>query len=291
MSPPPVAPARPVPPSDSKAAEQSAVPERPPVAPARPPYRAPDSGTSEQSAVAGEPASGSQAWWKSAPEGYPPTPPKVAPAAPRGSSKSLWDDDDLAKKLIASRPTPAAEPEALEDEPERRWGVWIGGAAAALVVIVVVVLVIVFASRGSDTDAPVAGPPPSTNPTTSAMNCPASTTGGVIIGNGAGDTDSGAGAIMGFQHAFFVDRSGAKVRSFVAPDSDRVPPAESIQQAIDTDIPQGTRFCLRIEQLAPDRFTTELTSFRPDGGTTLYRQLVTTVNQGGKNLVWGIVAI
>ncbi|MCM6777771.1 hypothetical protein NDR87_30230 [Nocardia sp. CDC159] len=248
------------------------------------PYRAPDS----TPAPAEGRGPGTDTWWKSAPEGYPPTPPKSA-QAPARSSGSLWDDDELAKKLVAARPTPT-EPEPSPEEPERKTGLLVGGLAAALAVIVAVVLVIVFVNRGRDEDDPQPGPT-AAPPTTSATNCPASSSGNVTIGNGPGNTDSGAGAILGFQHAYYVDRSGEKVRSFVAPDSDRVPAADSLQQVIDTNIPQGTRFCLRTEQLAADRYTVELSEFRPDGTRTLYRQLVTTVNQGGRNLVWGIVPL
>ncbi|MFI5777369.1 hypothetical protein [Nocardia sp. NPDC051570] len=280
-----------------------------PPAPQPPQYRAPDSSTPlppspapEQRRPPGRPSDTaaedripeSEAWWQSTQSGYPPTPPKQSQAAARpstgsGSTGSLWDDDELARKLVASRPTPA-EPEAPE-RAERGRGPIIIGAVAALAVIVAVVLVIVFVSRGHGKDETVVQGPPASNTATSAMNCPAGSTGNVTTGNGVGDTDSGAGAILGFQHAFYVDRNGAKVRTFVAPDTDRVPAADDIQHAIDANIPQGTRFCLRIEQLASDRYTTELTEFRPDGGKTLYRQLVTTVNQGGKNLVWGIVSI
>ncbi len=275
-----------------------------PPAPAPPPYRAPESPVPPrvpeppvQRAPASEPADergrDSETWWKSTSDGYPPVPPKQsqAPARPSSgsvSSGSLWDDDELAKKLVAQRPAPA-ELETAE-RAERGRGPIIVGVAAALAAIIAIVLVIVFVNRGNEPDGGVVAGP-SSNTVTSAMNCPASSQNNITTGNGAGDTDTGAGAILGFQHAFYADRNGAKVRTFVAPDTDRVPSADEIQQAIDQKIPSGTRFCLRIEQLAADRFTTELTEFRPDGGKTVYRQLVTTVNQGGKNLVWGIVSI
>ena len=102
-------------------------------------------------------------------------------------------------------------------------------------------------------------------------------------GNGAGGTGSGPEAILGFQHAYYVDRSGEKARSFVAPDG-AVLQAPQIQDGINT-VPAGSTHCLAITSTGGDRYTVQLTERRPDGTTTVYKQVVTTVARDGKTLI------
>ncbi|WP_067544108.1 hypothetical protein [Nocardia crassostreae] len=127
-----------------------------------------------------------------------------------------------------------------------------------------------------------------TAPTAAALSCPTKREGNLTIGNGEGSTGSGADAILGFQHAFYADRSGEKARTFVAPDAANVSPAEVIQQAINDVIPVGTTYCLRIVEVAPAIYDADLTEHRPDCTTTVYRQHITTVNRDGKNLIFAI---
>ena len=242
-------------------------------------------------------------WWRADDSGFPPSPPRETTGSlwdddelakkltvPRGGAEqksgsgSLWDDDELAKKLAPSRPLGQPQPEA---RPDRNIPVILAGAAGAVVIVIALVLIIVFATRSSDGDGTVAGGK-SSPPSVAALSCPARTDGNVVIGNDPGDTNSGAAAILGFQHAFYADRSGAKAHDFVAPDASNVSTASTMQQAIDSLIPQGTTYCLRVETVTPDQFNVDLTEHRPDGTTTLYKQLVKTVNREGKNLVFSI---
>ncbi|MGA4785779.1 hypothetical protein [Nocardia sp. AB354] len=216
-------------------------------------------------------------WWRADDSGFPPTP-------PRETTGSLWDDDELAKKLAPSRPP--GQPQA-EARPDRNMPVILAGAAGAVVIVIALVLIIVFATRSSDGDGSVGGGK-SSPPSVAALSCPARTDGNVVIGNGPGDTNSGSAAILGFQHAFYADRSGVKAHDFVAPDASNVSTASTMQQAIDSLIPQGTTYCLRVETVTPEQFNVDLTEHRPDGTTTLYKQLVKTVNREGKNLIFSI---
>ncbi|MBF6172489.1 hypothetical protein [Nocardia blacklockiae] len=298
-------------------------PAAPPVPPPPPQYRAPDS-TSTPDPRAAEP-----------PRPAPPEPraPEPRPAEPRrtsnldlsrpplagsrgvvprqaqqqGSSGSLWDDDDLAKKLVAARPTPSRESSSslwddddlakklaaprpeTEAEPEqhsRNTGVLIGGLAAAFVVIVAIAAVIVFATRNNGQDnGPTAGPAASAS---GAADCRTKTEGNVTTGNGPGDTNSGTGAIFAFQHAYYTDRNATLARSFTAPEVNLLPAAD-LQKAIDEQIPRGTTYCLRIVTAQPDRFNVEITEHRPDGATALYAQVITTVVVNGRTLIGQII--
>lgn len=120
------------------------------------------------------------------------------------------------------------------------------------------------------------------------LSCPPRRDSTVTVGNGPGSTQSGAEAILGFQHAFYVSRSGAEARSFVASDATNVSEAETIQLAIDAVIPVGTAYCVWIGQLAPAVFDVDLAEHRPDGTTTIYQQRVTIVDREGKYLIHSV---
>ncbi len=199
------------------------------------------------------------------------------PPLPRAGGLS-WDSDPIAQKL-----TPQSVAGALAQKPSRRFSTnKIVTVAAVVVALIAVVVAVVVVRSGSDGTAPVADPG-------ATLDCPASREGAVTVGDGAGDTDSGPGAILGFQHAFYVERSGARVREFVAPDSPAISSADTIQQAIDKQIPAGTRHCVQITERAADTFDVDLTERRPDGTTTVYKQTVTTVDRLGKTVLWMIV--
>ncbi len=214
-----------------------------------------------------------ETWWRASPQSFPPIP-------PRESTGSLWDDDELAKKLMPPRPVaPPDEPE----KPRRNKGMLIGGAVAAVVVIAGLVTTVVMVSGGNK-PAPPAGP---TTPALIAVNCPARTDGNVTTGNGPGDTSSGVGAILGLQHSYYADRSATKAHTFVTPDVNLLP-ADALQKTID-QIPPRTNYCLRIETTSPDHFNVAITEYHPDGSSQVYRQNVTTATRDGRTLVQEIL--
>ncbi|WP_227984140.1 hypothetical protein [Nocardia spumae] len=234
-------------------------------------------------------------WWKDD-SGFPPAPPREKPgslwdddelakklAVPRAGtdakagSGSLWDDDDLAKKLAPSRP--AAGPDL--DETHRNRGVLYGGIGAAAVLVVALIVVIVFATRGGDDTSNNAQPGGATG---ASGNCAARTEGNIVYGNGPGDTSSGSNAIFGYQHAYYTERNAEKAHTFIAPGANVQPPPD-LQKTIDDHIPQGTTYCLRIASTAPSQFNVEVTEHHPDGTQSLYLEVITTVNQGGRNLI------
>ncbi|WP_327148282.1 hypothetical protein [Nocardia sp. NBC_01329] len=202
--------------------------------------------------------------------------PAAGSARPRPGGLS-WDSDPIAQKL-----TPQSVAGALSTKPRRRPPVGrIVTGVAVLVALVAVGVAIVEVSGGDDE--------PSTPATAdSALSCPASEESGVIVGDGVGDTTSGAGAILGFQHQFYVERDGIGARQFVAVDSPAISSAETIQDAIDMHIPAGTAHCVRITERAPASFDVDLTELQPDGKKTVYKQTVTTVDRDGKTVLWVI---
>ncbi|PPJ25235.1 hypothetical protein C5E45_18455 [Nocardia nova] len=211
-------------------------------------------------------------WWRADDSGFPPTP-------PRETTGSLWDDDELAKKLAPSRPVPGPEPV----ETGRNKTVLIGGIGAAVVLIVALIVVVVFATSGGGDKSDNAQAGSATN-ATDDTGCRARTEGNLVYGNGPGDTSSGANAIFGYQHAYYTDRNAEKAHTFIAPGANVQAPPD-LQKTIDEHIPKGTTYCLRIATTAPNQFNVEVSEFHPDGTKSLYLEVITTVNQGGRNLI------
>ncbi|PFX02429.1 hypothetical protein [Nocardia farcinica] len=259
---------------ESGPAPETSAPTRPPAGAERPGRSESEPDVSTEETVrhsAPVPEATPQRWWNSPTEsGEVPKP----PAEPAGLS---WADDPIAQRLAPG--TPAAGPKKSGGDNRRI----LLGVAAAVVVLIGLVVTIVSVSGGDDGTGRAAGPT-----TTAALSCPATKDGKVAVGNGQGSTASGPDAILGFQYAFYVERSGERVRRFVAPDAENISTAAIIQQAIDEQIPVGTTHCLRITEVAADTFEVDLTEHRPDGTTTVYPQTVTTVNRDGKTLVFAI---
>jgi hypothetical protein len=104
-----------------------------------------------------------------------------------------------------------------------------------------------------------------------------------------GGTTSGPDAVLAFQYAYYVERSGEQARAAVAPDA-TVSPASAIQRGIDS-IPMGTTHCVRIVTIADNRYSVEITEYRPGGAPATYnKQMVTTSVVDGRTLITGIAA-
>ncbi|MBO0855393.1 MAG: hypothetical protein J2P18_16705 [Nocardia sp.] len=168
-------------------------------------------------------------------------------------------------------------------------------AAVAVVVVLVAVGVAKLLSGSSDRpERPAAAPGPTgaspglSGPT--AVPCPAEHHDGLVVGNGAGDTVDGPEAILGFEHAYYTDRSGELARRFVAADTANVTDAAGLQRAIDSQIPAGTGYCVRITTRDPQFFDVDVDEYRPDGRHQTYRQSVRTVDRDGRTLLYQILA-
>lgn len=119
--------------------------------------------------------------------------------------------------------------------------------------------------------------------------CPTERTASIVRGAETGSTTTGPDAILAFQYAYYVERSGEQVREVVAPDAN-VSPAQTIQRGIDT-IPAGTTHCVRIVTLGDNRYSVEVTEYRPGGVPATYnKQTVTTAVIDGRTLITGIAA-
>lgn len=199
-----------------------------------------------------------------------------------------------ARERLRRRRAPTAEtapaPVRAVGGPDRNrvLPVLLGTAGAAALAAAAYVQFAVIG--GDEAPPPVTATPATTAAATPAANphCPAERTGSTVQGNGHGGTDSGPEAIFGFQHAYYVARSGEQARTLVAPDA-AVPPAPDIQRGIDT-VPAGTTHCVRITPGAfVGQYTVVVTEHRPGSAPLAYNpQLVTTMRIGNRTLITGI---
>ncbi|MFR9750248.1 hypothetical protein ACL02S_04325 [Nocardia sp. 004] len=170
--------------------------------------------------------------------------------------------------------------------------------AAVLVLAVAVVCVVVLSRSASDAAAAprqspsvqltAGGARASGNPL-AAGACPTERDDVIVRSAEAGGTNSGPDVVLLFQYAYYVERSGARARAAVAPDA-AVPPARIIQRGIDT-VPAETTHCVRIVTISDNRYSVEVTEYRPGGAPATYnKQTVTTAVIDGRTLITGIAA-
>ncbi|WP_157107575.1 hypothetical protein [Nocardia amikacinitolerans] len=145
-------------------------------------------------------------------------------------------------------------------------------------------------------DAPAPASPTPTGPDSptavATPGCEQRRTGDVVSGTGIGGTTDGPSAILAFERAYYVQRSGPAARAVVAADA-TVPPAEQIQRGID-QVPVGTRYCVQITRTAvgagdgQSHWEVRLTQQYPGQQPRIFTQIITTKTVNGRTLITGI---
>ena len=200
----------------------------------------------------------------------------------------------------AADPLPLAAT-SVSPSPRLRGRVAVIGAVAAVAVLVIGGgAIAASAFGGGDDDAPmnVAEIAPATTstaatsqtPTSSVPQswCSPSTEAGVVRGSGPGGTGSGPDAILAFDHAYYVERNGAKARALLVSDAQvKSATAEELQAGIDT-VPAGTEHCVEIRATEPNTFAVTLEQRYLDGSRVSGRQIVKVTDVGGRTLITSI---
>lgn len=227
-----------------------------------------------------------------------PREPLVTPDDTRGGFRSITGRLRVQKTLPAA-PLPAAVeippndptgPENASDGGEsgdgggRTWGkVPLIGLAVAAVSVFAAGAVTVF--TGDDAETPVPPLPESTasaeaeETTVAAPSwCATANEPDRIVGNGAGNRDSGPGVIQAFEHAYYVKRSGEAVASLMVLPQ----PQAQIQEFINA-VPEGTEHCVTVLPTPePNRWSVDvLLKIPPVGSEGIHRQWITTTPGDG----------
>ncbi|MFD6221209.1 hypothetical protein [Nocardia asteroides] len=104
------------------------------------------------------------------------------------------------------------------------------------------------------------------------------TSSGVVTGSGPGDTSSGPAAILGYNYAYYVQRSADRARKFLTAET-IVGPGVRLQAGIDA-VPAATRHCVTISPLDTfgdaELWAVTVTEYRPQGEPFAPRQIITT---------------
>ncbi|WP_330229744.1 hypothetical protein OHA40_27525 [Nocardia sp. NBC_00508] len=210
-----------------------------------------------------------------------------------------WAGDESDDRVERPRPrvSRALRQAAREHPATRRARMLIIVIAAVLVLAVAAVCVLMLVRSAAD---PAAAPRDSRGPASVQLTvgsaqaagagaCPTERSDAIVRGAEAGGTTSGPDAVLLFQYAYYVERSGERARAAVAPDA-AVQPAWVIQRGIDT-VPAGTTHCVRIVTIGDHRYSVEVTEYRPGGVPATYnRQMVTTAVIDGRTMITGIAA-
>ncbi|MFE3195903.1 hypothetical protein ACFXHA_43375 [Nocardia sp. NPDC059240] len=171
------------------------------------------------------------------------------------------------------------------------------------VAVLVVVVLGVNLGSGSPRTAPARSAPGTTVASTASApattesyphataDCYATKTGDTVVGAGPGDPTTGPGAILGFEWAYYADRSGARARDWVTPDAS-VLDAAAIQAGIDAT-PVATKYCVHITRAAADgtgsTWNVTLSEQYPTDKTPQqWTQTITTTTSGGRVLITAI---
>ena len=110
---------------------------------------------------------------------------------------------------------------------------------------------------------------------------------GHVRGDGPGSLDTPAGAVLAFDHAYYVDRSAEKAFEAVA-GSSRMSSERLQADGIDA-LPEGTTHCVDVRELSATLLEVTLTEARPDAEPVDIRQRVRV--ERAPDGTWGIVSI
>ncbi|MFC9894305.1 hypothetical protein ACFVMC_11480 [Nocardia sp. NPDC127579] len=175
-------------------------------------------------------------------------------------------------------PARASRPHSHRKRGRRPWFMVSVAGGASLAAVAVVAVYTAQASGPTESSPTVVGAALGGGP-----GCEAARTGEFVRGNGVGSTESGPDVILAFQHAYYVQRSGAAARALTAPDA-LVPAAAMIDKGI-ASVPEGTRHCVLITPMPDGRFDVVITDMRPDASVRTYRQFVTVAVEDGAMVI------
>lgn len=208
---------------------------------------------------------------------------EAVPSGPASSDEQWFELPDLPD----SEPVVSQTAPVRADSRARAKALFVGIVAVVLMVIGGGAWMLSSLMSGPETSAsPTLALPPTPAPASgdggavAESECEISESATAVSGNGRGDTKSVAGAVLAFQHAYYVARDADEVKPLLTEDS-KITNLDALQKGIDS-VARGTTHCLRIVSDGDDSAVVELTETAPDGTETTYHQRVKTVRDSGQ---------
>ncbi|MDZ7884249.1 MAG: hypothetical protein U5N53_15725 [Mycobacterium sp.] len=151
-------------------------------------------------------------------------------------------------------------------------------------VFVAVAAAVVFSVGDSEPDTTA------TDTTAASSAAPTTVAAGPDCSMPAGDQNSGPGVIAAFEHAYYVQRSGAAAHALVSPNAPASAPftVEANLDAGIATVPADITYCLDIDPMRTGSYTLTLTESGPNGPGTQYRQRITTDQVDGRYVIAAI---
>ncbi|MDJ0396165.1 hypothetical protein QMK17_22870 [Rhodococcus sp. G-MC3] len=180
---------------------------------------------------------------------------------------------------------PSGTPRSTTGRPRLRRPRLLFAVIAAVALLTGALVAALSGSDSSTTES--AGTPPTTTLSATATTA---ATAGPDCSMPRGDQDSGTGAIAAFEHAYYVQRSGAAAHALISPEAPSTAPftvVANLDAGIAT-VAADTTYCLDIDPLRPGVFTLTLTEGGPAGPGVQYRQRITTTEVDGRHVIASI---
>ncbi|MEU0870529.1 hypothetical protein [Nocardia brasiliensis] len=146
---------------------------------------------------------------------------------------------------------------------------------------------------GAVTTAATSTAPPAQASAIATQGCEQRRTPDIVSGTDPGGTANGPDAILAFEYAYYVERSGYRARAVVA-DNAIVSPADQIQRGIN-QTPVGTRYCVLVTRAKDGddglaHWEVKLTEQYPGEQPRTFTQLITTRTLASRTLITAIAS-
>ncbi len=252
--------------------------------------------------VTGDHSGGWEEWLE---QGAPPPDSGPNPSPPRLTVREYdygpLDNTDLVPKIV-DRSGGSAGPRLRRaraprgESPNRDKILSVVIMAGVAIVVVSVILTVLHTGKrhhpgmlSQSTYAATPSASPAAQPNAVATpDCQQHRDADVVSGTDPGGTGDGPAAILAFERAYYVQRSGSAARAVVADDSN-VNSADEIQRGID-QVPAGTRYCVQITSGSSDgtQWEVRLTEQDPGKPAHTFTQIVTTRTVANHTLITAI---
>ncbi|WP_157573978.1 hypothetical protein [Nocardia jejuensis] len=206
-------------------------------------------------------------------------------AATIAEHEPFIDDDPLLEIKLAVR-------DRARTGASRKKFLRTGGAIAAVAALIAGAAIGLTSIQNGDSHAAAPASAATTPATAAPVWCAESRSAAVVVGNGKGRTPgpgvTGPDLILNQQWQWYVARNADASRAVLAADAQAADP--ELARAAVAAVPAGTKHCVTITALAPEKFDVQIDEKHGDGTSAHWQQTVTTAVQDGRTVITSITA-